>query len=658
MTRIHLRTYSRTIALLPACIMAASFALSAQEPDPEHQDWRLILGRTVRAIRQQVPTVSRVVLVRDEATYLAELSRWTLDARWPVLFEDDVHALMFIRRFQPLEILLADPVPDTPAWETLARAERESRIQAVLSAAWTSPDEGAPILQRAAGVVLTSLNDPAWCAAVALAADRGQPLGYLEGGYAGPSAALPHDRFADLNQKVEQAVKETGKAYHVLGDEVDAVTIARGVAGRYRSSTDPKSDLLATTDGLCRNADGTRWAVAGWLFGSREFTVYQAMCSIFLTHESALLFNTYPQSEPWNVYGMDKAALALQEAGLAAVVHVGMDAQLDDWLGLSPGGLRSDLVMSNTKGMRHWADMNGGSRAYAQDMPVLDFPTAVYFIHSWSTMLPDQTDTLAGRWLNHGAYAYVGSMSEPYLQAFLPPRMMTARLLAGMPFLVAARQIESKPWKVNTIGDPLFTLLPPGCVSATLDPGTCPLTDDRILSLRTLLVEKAQLAQESNTGWDEVIRLACLVGPDILASKFALAVSREGDDRNNDAARAPAPSHLVLAAHCRVGSLSDVLEEACRIMDAENGPDALTTLELDMIWARVIPELEQIHDADTLGLLTKLVRKPHDFVDAARLAHRYHQLRMDDEARQLVIAARPTADDAYAARLLEKALTE
>lgn len=594
------------MSVLAALVMTTSPGLRAQESAAPPQDWRLTLGRTVRTIRQRVPTVSRVVFVTDEQTYLNELGRWTLDARWPVLFEDDVYAPMFIRRFQPAEILLADPLPDSPDWGTLSRADRESRIRSVIDTTWTtSTDEDAnPAPPRPAGLVLTSLNDPAWCAAVALAADRGQPLGSLEGGYAGPSAALPHDRFTDLAQKVERAVKDTGRSYHKLGDDVDAVTIARSMAGRYRSTADPESDLLATTDGLCRNADGTRWAVTGWLFGTREFTVYQAMCSIFLTHHSSLLFNTYPQSEPWNVYGMSEPAQAMRTAQFSVRECVGSDAQLAGWHGLRPEGLRSDLVMVNTKGMRNWAAMNGGTRAYAQDMPVLDFPTAVYFIHSWSAMLPDKTDTIAGRWLNHGAYAYVGSMSEPYLQAFLPPRFMTARVLAGMPFLVAARQTESKPWKVNTIGDPLFTVVLPQASPGRLDPGTCPLEDDTLTSLTDLL-----------------------------------------------------PSHATLSAFCRLGSIRDVLDEAQRILDTE-GPDALSALELDMIWARVVPELDDMDDPEVLHLLARLIRKPHDFVDAARLARRYHQLGMDDEANKLVIAARPTAKDGYSGTLLEKALTQ
>lgn len=82
-------------------------------------------------------------------------------------------------------------------------------------------------------------------------------------------------------------------------------------------------------------------------------------------------------------------------------------------------------------------------------------------IHSWSAAAPDDTNTVAGRWLENGAYAYVGSVNEPFLSAFIPPKLMVDRLKRGAPFLIAARQLESPPWKVATIGDPLMSITTP-----------------------------------------------------------------------------------------------------------------------------------------------------------------------------------------------------
>ncbi|MBD0311675.1 MAG: hypothetical protein ICV86_01925, partial [Microcoleus sp. T3-bin5] len=47
---------------------------------------------------------------------------------------------------------------------------------------------------------------------------------------------------------------------------------------------------------------------------------------------------------------------------------------------------------------------------------------------------------------------------EPFLSAFIPPKLMADRLKRGAPFLIAARQLESPPWKVATIGDPLMSI--------------------------------------------------------------------------------------------------------------------------------------------------------------------------------------------------------
>ena len=74
---------------------------------------------------------------------------------------------------------------------------------------------------------------------------------------------------------------------------------------------------------------------------------------------------------------------------------------------------------------------------------------------------PDDGKTVGGRWLERGVYAYVGSVDEPYLEAFVTPRLLTNRLQMLTPFLIAAREIAAPPWKITTIGDPLMTILKP-----------------------------------------------------------------------------------------------------------------------------------------------------------------------------------------------------
>jgi hypothetical protein len=61
--------------------------------------WPIVLGTRAAALERSWPIVDQVVLVPDGRTYLDELSRWTETTRWPVLFEDDVYAPLFVRGF-------------------------------------------------------------------------------------------------------------------------------------------------------------------------------------------------------------------------------------------------------------------------------------------------------------------------------------------------------------------------------------------------------------------------------------------------------------------------------------------------------------------------------------------------------------------------------
>ena len=60
-------------------------------------------------------------------------------------------------------------------------------------------------------------------------------------------------------------------------------------------------------------------------------------------------------------------------------------------------------------------------------------------VHSFSLQRPDDANTVGGRFLSRGVYAYVGSVDEPYLAAFVPPALQVRRLAVGVPFLLAGR---------------------------------------------------------------------------------------------------------------------------------------------------------------------------------------------------------------------------
>ena len=60
-------------------------------------------------------------------------------------------------------------------------------------------------------------------------------------------------------------------------------------------------------------------------------------------------------------------------------------------------------------------------------------PAAVVFIHSYSAANPYDASTLAGRWLNQGAFVYYGSVNEPFLTAFRTPQLVADLFLRGVP---------------------------------------------------------------------------------------------------------------------------------------------------------------------------------------------------------------------------------
>jgi hypothetical protein len=74
-------------------------ASAKQEP------WPIQTGLRAAIVRAKIPTVNRIVLVPDEATFLTAIQKWNLKGNWPILIEDDKYAPMFLQRFQPEEIV-------------------------------------------------------------------------------------------------------------------------------------------------------------------------------------------------------------------------------------------------------------------------------------------------------------------------------------------------------------------------------------------------------------------------------------------------------------------------------------------------------------------------------------------------------------------------
>src|SRR4028118_783087 len=228
-------------------------ASAKQEP------WPIQTALSAALLPNNIPTVNRVVLVPDEATFLAAIQKWNLKGNWPILLEDKKYTPMFVQRFQPEEIVRLPSIKQQlPKGKKLQELMLKATATAwnatdtqTLKAKWTELGWEPP------GVVITSENDPARSAAVALAAAHGQPLVFLEGNFGKPNQTLNNTRWQTLQREIQKAVESTGFFYSQLADVIDTITTVRELAVKYQSPQ-KKDEQLAVTDGLGRLPNGER----------------------------------------------------------------------------------------------------------------------------------------------------------------------------------------------------------------------------------------------------------------------------------------------------------------------------------------------------------------------------------------------------------------
>ncbi|MSQ91165.1 MAG: hypothetical protein EXS01_07220 [Phycisphaerales bacterium] len=642
--------------------LALSTAVGAQTPAPapapapnpaptqatavtQDIQWQMKMGVRSFQVSARVPVVDKVVLVPDGATYLDELSKWTLRGRWPVLIEDDFFAPMFVRAFKPSKVLRRTSVGAMPATEE----ERRALARHAVTRAWTVPGSDANPASPAEayasvrfepmGIVLTNMSDGAWPAAVALAAGHGQVLNWLDGSFDNPSSVMTPTQLQALSVRVEEVATATGLSYNALGDAIDAVTICRLLPGKAEAPLSKQfappamapvkpGEPIAVTDALCRNVDGTRWGIASWIFGSEVQSAYMAMCSLYLAPRTTLFVNTYQNDGDWKRYAVTDAVTMLTGIGYETTEISGSAASVVPWLNLLMGGFKSDVLYMNSMGNMDFFNMWNAQQCYPEDVPMLQRPLAMHLIHSWSLTSPESRETVGGRWLEHGVYAYAGSVFEPYLIAFVPPGLVAQRTANFIPFLVASRWCEGPVdavWRVTTIGDPLMVMMPPSQPRAPRDSKCEPNkaaseTDVKESALAALVAAKAS---ESAADYARALADVVLTGDDALAGQlWSLAASK-----GPQVAAACAP--IALGALFRERA-NEAFLEAYRLIAKP------TLIDQDMLWHLWTQQLASVNDRARLEWFATQVRAERPEVDLSRLAPEISRVAGVTAARETV----------------------
>ncbi len=488
------------------------------------------LGERVVLIRSQVSILPTLVIVPDDATsYVEAVSHWNPKLRFPVLIDDGSpraaeDIARFVRAFKPTSVVRWTASKDRPRAE--GEPERlpdgipehhpkklQALVEHALGRAWVY-DKPVSDLKAFCeylkslnltppGIVLCNPEDPAWVAGLALAAGHGQPIAWVKA----PQAAggtMNTQQAETVAKAAEDACMATGLKYDAVGDEIDSVALCMNVPAKFTFGQGEKMGMVATTDVVGRRLftkagdSAQRWGWSSVVWGTRPRAAYMAMCSLFLAVDRAWIFDGYADEGAFKAFDGTKAGeLLAKKPGLTVEVDDKPKQGDAAWRERAGDSVNAGLIMVNTMGNADFFDVKPG-RLKPADVPLLDVPAAVHFVHSWSAADVNAGGTVAGRWFNHGVFAYLGSVQEPFLHAFVPTPVVAARLLGNFPWAAAVR-VETGPiWKIACFGDPLWTLSATGPRAPETEKlaleGATPLTD----SLRDDL-KAGKLAEAART---------------------------------------------------------------------------------------------------------------------------------------------------------------
>lgn len=607
-------------------------------------------GLRADLIRRTQQTVPVVVIVTDARGYLAAIAGWEGPRRYPVLWDDATPGAAediarFVRAFKPEKVVRYDPGPDTDAWPS-PRAERERVFRETLrrAASENAPDFDAVLGELrtagviAPGVVLTDTDDNAWPAALALGAGRYQPVGFLKS--PGPvHRPLDPDQANTIELAAQALAGADGLAWQTIGDDIDAITLCMNTGTRLVFGPEAR-DIYATTARIGRfgaNGTGERWANTGQIIGSYAQSTYRAMCALFLTPADAFIFDGYEDTQPWVAYSGAEAAGVLRDAGMDVQLHDRPGNTTAQWLAISARPVRQGLWLINSHGTQAVLNFPGGP-VRASNTPLMQHPVVAHVVHSFSMQSPWNRGTVGGALLDHGAYALLGSVDEPFLQAFMPTPMVARRLAAGLNFAAAVRFDDAPVWKLTVMGDPLITFGPPGTRTddtATDLPGE---TTDLNTTLTDALGER-DLARAVST-----LRL---LGRDHDAARLAVAVI---DDP--DSTLTPELAAAAIPALFRESKHEAVVTAYANLTESQRSDPVLA----DCFWFAGRFLLGSSTDHERVERLMRIFPRPDSRVfDAEEMALRA-RARSIEEAVLILESLRPKLDRDWEIRALESAL--
>lgn len=614
------------------------------------------LGLRVQQLQQLIPVAPIVVIVRDPKSYLDAIGSWSPKLHFPVLIDDGTilaheDIARFVRAFGPERVLrwAAKGAKSDAAWTTVAREEIARAHAASLGLAGAKDQDAtlrAAFAQvQSPGIVVAHEDDAAWPAALALAAGRLQPIAWVDTPKVArdPNTTFPAadaDAFCDA---IERACDATGLAWKDVGDMIEGVAVCMNVPARV--DVDAKN-VAATTDRVGRLKEGgvgplRRWGWAGQIIGTPSQASYRAMCGLFLNPSSAWLFDGYETTGAWKPYNARGAEAYLKPMKFTYDIMDGDEQSARAWRLKAARSLDAGLVLVNTMGNCDFFDLRPG-QCKPGDVPMLVKPAMVHFIHSWSAQFPARRDTVAQRWLERGAYAYLGSVQEPFLSAFVPTPQVVARLGSPAPWGASVRVDAGPLWKIAVFGDPLITI-----------GRDRPRDKDAKLSLGGEAAPPTNVADEiapavKEKKFAEAIAALALVGRDGDAKDLAAALLKE-----DPKSFTPEVARAAILPMFRGGLNREVIAAFAKLSakDKEDG-----TLR-DALWLAAFPLLPSGVDDSGLGTLRDAIRVEQVERDASELAAAWAKKKSRGEALEMLQRLRDAAMDAARREALERAIS-